>query len=104
MGTVEEAALQRAGEDIMSKLGQSATYQPVVGDQVTCTVHYDRELSVTPEDYDVQAHGPLETIEGLLHQLGQEPNDGDKFIIGSITYIVKGILENDGIFVMCQVK
>lgn len=104
MGSVEDAALQTAGEDILSKLGQSATYKPVVGDPVSCTVHYDNELSVTPEDYDIQAHGPLQTVEGLLHELGREPGKNDKFIIGSTTYKVQTVLENDGLFVLLAVK
>ena len=104
MGDVEEAALLLAGQDILSKLGRSATYTPLVGDPVSCQVHYENELTITPGGYDVQAHGPLQTIEGLLSELGQEPGKGDQFTIGSDTYTVQTVLDNDGLFVLLAVK
>ncbi|MHC4361379.1 MAG: head-tail joining protein [Planctomycetota bacterium] len=104
MGSTEEAALLLAGQNILLKLGKAATYTPSVGDPVSCTVHYENELTVTPGSFDIQAHGPLETIEGLLSELGREPDKGDQFTIGSDTYTVQTVLDNDGMFVLLAVK
>jgi hypothetical protein len=109
MGTVETEALLKAGEDIMSKLGQPATYRPGNGDPVSCTVHLDEDLKITPDNFDLQAYHPTKTIEALLHEIGQIPKKahgstpGDTFEIGSYSYEVKTVLEQDGIFVMVGV-
>jgi hypothetical protein len=109
MGTVEDNALIAAGERIMAKWGQAATYRPGNGEPVSCTVHLDEDLKITPENFDLQAYHPTKTIEALLHEIGQIPKKahgstpGDTFEIGSYSYEVKTVLEKDGIFVMVGV-
>ena len=104
MGLVEEAALLLASENVMSLLGKAATYTPLVGDPVSCNVHYETENAIEPGGYDAQTYKPLETIEGLLTELGKEPVKGDRLTIGSSTYTVQTVLENDGIFILMAVK
>lgn len=103
MGADETAAIQAAGERIMESLGNSAVYYPDNGDPVDCTVHLDEDIKISPEGFELQVYQPTKTIEALYHEIGQIPKKGERFVIGSYSYTVKTVLEQDGIFVLMGV-
>ena len=104
MGTIEETAMQAAAENVMAKFGKSANYKPGNGEPVSCTVHLDEDVKMTPDGLQYQVVQPKKTIEALLHEIGQVPKKGDVFEIESYAYTVKGVIDLDAWFVLMDVS
>ncbi len=103
----EEATFNQAAQDIVDAQGQSATFTPLVGDPVSCTVNPEIEVEFQPAG-ESQVWEPGTTIEYLLSEVGKEADPGDTFLIAAGiyagTYTVKAVLENDGRFCKVTVK
>ncbi len=83
--------------------GQAATFKPKVGTNVTCYVILTKEISNQPLIGDGQAWESGLTIEYQLSDVGIEADRDDMFDIGSTEYVVRRILENDGLTVKVAV-
>ena len=105
MGTVEETAFLAAGDKVMEKLGKAAMYYPVDGEEISCTVHLDEELTTSPDGFDLKAYQATKTIEALFSEIGKFPQKGERFVIGSYSYEVKSVIPQDSsdIFVLIAV-
>lgn len=75
--------------------GVAASYTPYGGAAVACTVILHKATAPQPQGYEAQAWGPGTTIESRLSETTSEPNRNDTFLIGSTTYTVQEVLEND---------
>lgn len=95
-----------AMDDLTDTLGETATYTPGDGGVAVSgvTVNVEIEIEQQPGGYEGPAWAQIQTIEGLLADFGQEPNEGDTIEIDSTTYTVKRVLENDGIFCKVAVR
>lgn len=101
----EDETIRQAGEDIFALLGDdNATFQPKVGESKTVKAHIDKDTQNEPGDSPLQMSNPAITCEALLHECGQVPKHGDRFIVDSVTYEVIHLISNDGFFVLCSVK
>lgn len=99
-----DAVFAAAMADLAETLGTAAVYAPAVGDPVSLQVNMEIEVEQQPGGYEGPAWAQIQTIEGLLADFGQEPNEGDTIEIDSTTYTVKRVLENDGIFCKVAVR
>lgn len=84
---------------IFSALGDAATYTPAGGAAVSCTVDIKFNVMLQPAGIETQAWQRGTTIEAQLSEITSEPNRGDTFVVGGVTYTVQAILENDGVSV-----
>lgn len=91
-----ESILDRASADIFAQLGRAATFTPATGSAVSCTVVLDVGVRLQTDGYTGQASAQVTTVEGLVSEIGREPNRNETFLIGSTTYTVQSTLENDG--------
>jgi len=97
--------LNNALTDIFgSVLGEDATYTPAVGAAVACRVVVNRNVLLQPDGMTVQVYDKGTTIEAMLSVIGSEPNRGDTFTVGTETYTVQSIEQNDGYTVTAVVK
>jgi hypothetical protein len=62
------------------------------------------EVEPQPDGFAGGAWTQVTTIEGLLADFGGEPDTGDTVVIGTTTYTIKRVLENDGRWVKVAVK
>ena len=102
--TTAETIFDSAAEDIFNALGQAATYTPAVGPAVSCQVVVEHEVEYGPSGFDASTWERGTTIEAILSDLPAEPDSGATFLVGTTTYTVKRVLENDGRFVKLAVK
>jgi len=80
--------------------GVDAVYTPVDGVALPAIrVLIDRNVLLQPSGMDAQVVEVGTTIEAILEDLPAEPNRGDKFGIGTETFTVQSIAENDGMTV-----
>ena len=85
--------------------GVTAVYQAVAANAVSCTVFFDEELTEDPGGYEAGTWSQKKTVEGLLSDLGKEPDAGETFVIDETTYTVTNDEpENDGYSVKVVVK
>ena len=75
-------------------VGQSATFSPATGDDVSLKVAVSRE--VVQQGFDATAWTTETTIEAILADLPHEPNRGETFVVDGTTYTVREVMENDG--------
>lgn len=95
-----DAIFKQAAIDILnSPVGEAATYNPAGGTAVSCRVIVNRDILLQPDGITAQAAAPGTSIEAALAVIGQEPNRGDTFTVGSETFTVQAIARNDGIIV-----
>ena len=79
---------------------EEAIFVPLSGARVTgFNVVIDKSLKNLPDGYDVQAWGDVVELQYLLDQVGREAKIDEKFIVGTRTYKVVNLMENDGRFV-----
>lgn len=82
----------------------TATFTPAVGDAVSdIKVNLITGTEYQPGSIEAQVWGSEKTIEYLLDDIGREVNRDETFLIGTTTYTVQGIQENDGRFVKAVV-
>jgi len=93
-------------EDLTNDLDMSqvATFTPEVGDAVSLRVAVAIEAAFQPGGLEAQAWGSETTIEYLLSDIGREANRDETFTVNGVTYTVKDVAENDGVFVKVNVK
>jgi hypothetical protein len=96
--------LDFAGDAIFAAAGQSATFTPTAGAAVTLSVDVSRKTEYQVQGFETGAAGSEITVEAILDDLGSLPTRGATFLVGTTTYTVTHILENDGRFVKCAVK
>lgn len=101
MGFVD--AISTAAADIIRNIGQTATYTPSAGDPVTLYVDLSYVIDGQPDGLAV-AWTSRKTIECLLSDCGKEPDKAETFLVGSTTYTVTEVIENNGTFVKLAVK
>lgn len=87
-----------------SPIGDDATYTPYGGAAVSLRVIIDKSVLLQPAG-DAQVYERGVTIEVILDDISNaEPNRGSTFVVGSETFTVQSILENDGLTAVCVVK
>jgi len=91
-------------EDLAETMGVSATYTPAVGDAVTLDVLLNQGVQMQPGPLEAQVWQQGTTIDALLDDLGKEPDRDETITIGSTTYTVLSIAENDGTWVKIIVR
>ncbi len=80
--------------------GCDASYHPADGSAaIPCRVILNRSVLMQPSGLDAQAWERGNTIEAILSDIGGEPARGATFTIGTETFTVKTIDQNDGITV-----
>lgn len=85
--------------------GVDAVYQPSAGDAVSCRVFFEEELVPDPGGFEASTWSQQKTVEGLLSDLGKEPDAGETFTISGTVYTVtRDEPENDGYTVKVVVK
>jgi hypothetical protein len=99
-----DTILDAAAQKILDHSGADATYTPDGGTVIPCKVFYRVEIEEQPSGLQGTAWAPIQTIEGLLSDWGQEPNKDDVFVVGSTSYTVFRVLDNDGRWCKVGVK
>jgi hypothetical protein len=79
-----------------SALGEDATFSPVGGLSIGCSVIVNRSVLLQPSGMDAQVFERGTTIDVILADIGAEPNRGDVFTVGTETFTVQSIDSNDG--------
>lgn len=102
MGTFSEL-IESDTAGIFTMDGDDATFTPAGGVPVSCHVFVTKSVMLQPAGVETQVWQRGTTIEALVSELGGEPDRGDVFTVGSATYTVQAILENDGLVVKAVV-
>ena len=100
----EEETFDNMAEDLFETLGRDAIYKPLVGDNVSCKVHLEKEIDPQPVGYDSQSWASRMTLEYRLAEVGQQANRGDTFTVDSTDYKVQSVIEGDERFVKVAIK
>ena len=100
----EETTFDNLADDLFDTMAPSATFTPLVGNPVSLNVSLVSEMDFQPGGYESSVHDVTKTIEYLFDDIGREVKRGEKFLIGSTTYTVEAVLENDLRFVKVSVK
>lgn len=90
---------QAVADIFNTAVGVDATFTPAGGVVIPCRVILERSVLMQPTSMDAQVYERGTTIEAQLVEITNEPNRGDTFTIGSETFTVQSIEENDGITV-----
>ena len=93
---------RQAALDILAEIGQDATYSHPGDDPVSCKVNVEIGVDLQPEG-NAQVWEKGVTVEYAIDEVGREADSGDTFTIGTVTYTVKRVVENDGYFVKVAV-
>ena len=89
--------LNNALTDIFgSVLGEDAIYTPAGGAAVACRVVVNRNVLMQPDGMTAMVYEKGTTVEAMLSEIGGEPNRGDTFTVGTETFTVQSIEQNDG--------
>jgi len=103
-----DAIFDAAAADIVALGARDATYLPNAGGSVSLRVFYQVEVEMQPDGHMGTAWAEQQTVQGLLSDFGQEPDQGDTIEIdqpaGTKTYTIARVLENDGRWVKLAVK
>jgi len=95
--TAFDTAMQKIFSD--RNLAVDALYHPAGGPSVSCRVIFEEDILLQPPEMMAQIDERGTTIEARLVDLGKEPDRDETFVIGSDTYTVQRIDENDGLVV-----
>lgn len=82
-----------------SVIGVDATFTLAGSTAIPCRVILERSVLMQPTSMDAQVYERGTTIEAQLAEITNEPNRGDTFTVGTETFTVQSIEENDGITV-----
>ncbi len=92
-----------ASRHIFTALGSvNAVYSPAVGDDVTTDVIVDKDVEVFPGGFDSE-------VTERMTQISLQKSDitsaqrGETVIVGSITYLLKDLISDDGIEIVYTV-
>ena len=91
--------VQAVADIFNSVIGDDATFTPAGGTAIDCRVIVERSVLMQPSSMDAQVYERGTTIEAQLAEIINEPNRGDIFTVGTKTFTVQSIEENDGITV-----
>jgi len=92
-----DAIFNSALRDIFnSSIGDDAVYTPSGGVSIVCRVIIERDVLLQPNSMTAQVFEHGTTIEVILADIGMEPNRGDIFVVGTETFTVQSIEQNDG--------
>ncbi|MDX9819493.1 MAG: hypothetical protein RBT16_11305 [Desulfococcus multivorans] len=97
------AVFNEALPGIFAAAGEDAVFMPAAGNPIPCKVFIDFDVSLEPAGVDARVWQQGTVIEALLSEIGREPDRGETFTIGSETFTVQAILENDRLSVKMQV-
>ena len=76
MSDASDAIFEAMGAGNLSILGVSAVYSPTVGDDVECQVWLDQDIKYQVDQLSGQIRALGYEIEGIISDLGQEPERG----------------------------
>ena len=98
MTSTPSQIFDQAASDIFAALGEDAIFTPATGDAVELKVNLETGENFQPGSIEAQVWGSEKTIEYVFDDIGREVNRDETFLIGSTTYTVQGVQENDGRF------
>lgn len=98
-----ETIMEQAATDLLRIGGKSATYTPVAGDPVECSVLVYHDVLIQADGYDIGVATMGTTITAKVSDVGM-PTLGSTFLINDETYTVKKIENNDRVMVTAVVK
>jgi len=99
-----ESAITQAMDDLFADIGQAAVYTPSAGDPVACQVDISQVQTLQPGGFDGQVYAVRTTIEYRLAEVGVVASRGETFTVGSVTWTVDGVIEQDDRMVKVVVK
>jgi hypothetical protein len=105
--TTPEQIFDQAAADLFSAsgLGVAGIFAPDDGSaSFGLYVNLEREVDLQPDGYGAQAWAGGWTVEYVLSVIGREARSGETFTIGTSTYTVRRVLENDGRYCKCAVQ
>ena len=85
------------------EFAETATYTPVSGEAVTCSVIVDHDVYIQPETYESSAVEIGTTIDARVDYVGK-PRKGSTFRVGATTYTVARVEAYNQHVVRCVVK
>jgi len=89
-----KTVFQQAAVDIFDQMGETAIYRPLSGPQVPdCKVLITKEIDLQPVGMETSTWQRTVMLECLSAEVGQEPDRGDRFEVGSDVYKVEKVLE-----------
>lgn len=91
--------VQAVADIFNSAIGEDATFTSAGGTAIDCRVIVERNVLMQPSSMDAQVYDRGTTIEAQLAEIINEPDRGDTFAVGTETFTVQSIEENDGITV-----
>lgn len=95
--------LDQAAADIWAITGAEAIFRPVDGTPVPCLIEVERNVELQPDSYEATVVERGVTVEAMVSVVG-EPERGDVFEMGLVSFTVAKIVENDGQFVKVVVN
>lgn len=99
-----ETSFAAAAEDILTAIGQAATFTPAAGSPVSLMVSVEHDVALLPAGGNAQTWELGTTVECLLADLAAAPRRGETFTVGAAVYTVQRVLENDGYFAKVAVS
>jgi hypothetical protein len=90
---------QAVADIFNSAVGEDATFTPAGGAAIPCRVILERNVLMQPTSLQAQVWERGTTIEAQLAEIINEPDRGDTFTVGTETFTVQSIEENDGLTV-----
>jgi len=93
----------QAAADIWAIAGVEAIFRPADGTPALCLIEVERNVELQPESYEATVVERGVTVEAMVSEVG-EPERGDVFEMGAVSYTVAKIVENDGQFVKVVVN
>ena len=81
-----------------------ATFWPTTGVPITLNVEKRVETNLQPGGFDGQVWAQMTTILYAYADIGREVDTGEVFEISDVKYTVRGVIENEGYFVKCEVS
>ena len=97
------AILKTHAAAVVNHAGESATYSPAVGDDVTCKVVLAHDVLIQADGYDASVATLGSTITALVDDVGTV-SKGETFLVDGTTYTVVKPESNDNIMITVVVK
>jgi hypothetical protein len=98
-----DTIMEQAATDVLRIGGKDATYTPVTGDPVDCSVLVYHDVLVQADGYDIGVATLGTTVTAKVSDVGM-PQIGSTFLVDETTYTVKKIENNDRVMVAMVVK
>lgn len=98
-----DTIMEQAATDLLSIGGKAATYTPVTGDPVDCSVLVYHDVLVQADGYDIGVATLGTTITAKVSDIST-PQLGATFLVADTTYTVKRVENNDNVMFTVVVK